>query len=219
MAGDNPISVSKDKPRAPGLTHGGEKSPTCLVDPNIHSSWTEVQETPEWYAKGADVDALLDIADALDWIEDSGDHAEQYKCPTLNKIATMPGITVDFSHSDGDIDREEEEQKQGLKPISSVTTLLRVDSTNVETMVPTLPSLFPSESTDNLFMNGDGSYANLKSSLPSNASIIDTHLQVCENSMEEHAFVSTILENIADEKTDNRDKRGIYTSVNFQHRF
>jgi len=188
--------VPKEKPSASVSADDGDVSPTGVNDLSIYPSWTDAQDTPSWYAKGADVDALLDVADALDWIADSGDPSEQYEPPAMENVPSMPDIPTDVSQAG--VDDEEED----LKPSTSVSTLPRVDSTNVETMVPSLPSLFHNESTDNLLASGGASIGNLKASLPSSASMLDAHLQVFENSMEEHAFVSTILENSA-ESTDN----------------
>jgi len=188
--------VPKEKPSASVSADDGDVSPTGVNDLSIYPSWTDAQDTPSWYAKGADVDALLDVADALDWIADSGDPSEQYEPPAMENVPSMPDIPTDVSQAG--VDDEEED----LKPSTSVSTLPRVDSTNVETMVPSLPSLFHHESTDNLLASGGASIGNLKASLPSSASMLDAHLQVFENSMEEHAFVSTILENSA-ESTDN----------------
>jgi len=194
-AGANPIMVPKDKPGAAASADGGENSPTGVNDLCMYPSWTDAQDTPSWYAKGADIDALLDVADSLDWIADSGDPTEQYEAPAIESVPSMPDIPTDVSHVDDDNLHDDHDE---MKPSTSVSTMPRVDSSNVETMVPSLPSLFHNESADNLLASAGVSSGNLKALLPSNGSMLDSHLQVFENSMEEHAFVSTILENSDD---------------------
>ena len=178
-AGANPITVPKEN-KAATFVDDGELSPTGVNDLSIYPPWTSAQDTPSWYAKGADVDALLDVADTLDWIADSGDPTENFHPPAMEDVPSMPDM---MAHAGDGLDDDDDD----LKPSASVNTLPRVDSTNVDTMVPSLPSLFHNESTEDLL----ASSGDLKM-LPS--SILDAHLQVFENSMEEHAFVSTILD-------------------------
>ena len=178
---DNKVAVAFDD---------GEVSPTGVNDLSIYPPWNNSQDTPSWYAKGADVDALLDVADTLDWIADSGDPTETFQPPAMEDVPSMPDIV---SHAGNVPEEQEEGDDDELKPSASVNTLPRVDSTNVETMVPSLPSLFHSESTENLLASSN----DLKM-LASNACMLDAHLQVFDNTMEEHAFVSTILDSSDD---------------------
>lgn len=189
-AGANPITVPKDKAAVAPASDGGDASPTGVNDLSIYPPWTNAQDPPSWYAKGADIDALLDVADTLDWIADSGDPAESFQPPAMEDVPSMSDMV-----SHGGIDIEHEDEDQDLKPSASVNTLPRVDS-NVDNMVPSLPSLFQNESTDNLLASSGISSDNLKT-IPS-SSMLDDHLQVFENSMEEHAFVSTILDSSED---------------------
>jgi len=189
-AGANPISVPKDTAAVAPASDGGDVSPTGVTDLSIYPSWTNAQDPPSWYAKGADVDALLDVADTLDWIADSGDPVDCFQPPAMEDVPSMSDM---ISHDVGDIEHEDDDED--LKPSASVNTLPRVDSNVDNMLVPSLPSLFQNESTDNLLASGISS-DNLKTLASS--SMLDAHLQVFENSMEEHAFVSTILDSSED---------------------
>lgn len=85
QTGANPITVpsmSVDKNHSNNFV-GGDVSPTGVADINIFpSSWVfQNVDPPSWYTKGADVDELLNEAEALDWLADSGDFNEGYTPP------------------------------------------------------------------------------------------------------------------------------------------
>jgi hypothetical protein len=79
QAGANPITVPNGSKITQSQYDEGETSPTGVVD--FPSNWAWSEEPPSWYAKGADVDELLNEADALDWLADSGDLNETYNPP------------------------------------------------------------------------------------------------------------------------------------------
>jgi len=89
-AGVGPTSASASVPIL-----GGDISPTGVTD-----VWTESRDVPSWYASGQDVDELLQEADALDWLSDTGDLHETYAPPPpfagvinsahLRKAGTVP---------------------------------------------------------------------------------------------------------------------------------
>ncbi|KAL3903993.1 MAG: hypothetical protein SGILL_010237, partial [Bacillariaceae sp.] len=181
QAGANPITLPGDNLNAtPAI---GETSPTGVSDFNMYSSWTDSKDTPSWYAKGSDVDALLDVADSLEWLVDTGDLNETYSeaanaiadgipAPTPVNVATAPHAA---HHS------------------ASMNSLPRIDSTS-DAAVPPLPSLF----------DGATDEPNKKlAGLPSSHSMtnLDEHLQVFDNTLEEHDFVSTILDDNGGEST------------------
>ena len=173
----------------------GEISPTGVNDLSIYPlSWTDAKEPPSWYTKGEDVDALLDVADSLDWLADTGDLNETYVAPPMEE-STDNSLSV----MDDEVDEAYEKHETFfVDRCSSANTLIlpRVDSA-IETMVPALPSFFHSQNetsyTNLLSHAGEGhiSTGDFKS-LPSG--LLDTQLQVFDTPMEEHAFVSTILE-------------------------
>ena len=277
QAGANPITLPSENPSSvPSIA--GEVSPTGVADLVTHPSWKEAKDAPSWYAKGADVDALLDVADTLDWLADTGDLNETYK-PTPedeeDEAAAAAAAAAAALHAEDSatVDphgphhpREGEEDPGDMDPPSpglhhdhedpqtaagavssssssvpalssamassiaahnsSVTSLPRVDSNNMESVVPALPSLFDhgppmgeergSEEEEKERENAgtDGATnVTLKKSLPSAASTLDPHLNVSESTMdlqvfdtamEEHDFVSTILQ----EDEENNDGGG-----------
>ena len=76
-AGANPIKVpGADSTSSSVPILGGDISPTGVTD-----VWTESRDVPSWYASGQDVDELLQEADALDWLSDTGDVHETYIPP------------------------------------------------------------------------------------------------------------------------------------------
>lgn len=187
QAGANPITLPSDNPSATPTITGGEVSPTGVPDLSIYPSWTDAKDTPSWYAKGADVDALLDVGDSLDWLADTGDLNETYQ-PPPESSTSMPDIEDAANGSGGDLGQP------GAANNSSVSTLPHVDS-NVETVVPPLPSLFDgteSGTTEKKSLSPSASAAELKSAPEVTAS--EDHLEVFENCEEEHEFVSAILE-------------------------
>lgn len=83
QAGANPITVpSSSFVHEKNNTHlmsqvGGDVSPTGVADFPNNWTWSAV-EPPIWFTKGADVDELLNDAEALNWLADSGDYDESY---------------------------------------------------------------------------------------------------------------------------------------------
>ena len=84
QAGANPITLpSGNKVTQPHYV--GEVSPTGVID--FPSNWAWNSQQPEWYAKGSDVDELLNEAEALDWLADSGDLNENYIPPDHSNLS------------------------------------------------------------------------------------------------------------------------------------
>jgi SHAQKYF class myb-like DNA-binding protein len=200
QAGANPITLPSDQPSPAPSGFGGEISPTGVADFALYPSWTDAKDTPSWYAKGSDVDALLDVADTLDWLTDTGDLHENYQPSTQPE----PGME-EIAPSIPEMEEEKPAQAQGLTHTPSVNnmsmnTLPRVDSA-VDVVVPPLPSLFDgaqeeNEPTKKLSMQHHHQHHMTEST--SSATLdetIDEHLHVFDTSLEEHDFVSTILEN------------------------
>jgi hypothetical protein len=182
QAGANPITLPVDNPNiAPSV---GEISPTGVADFSMYSSWTDSKDTPSWYAKGEDVDALLDVADTLEWLTDTGDLNETYEEAAKAIEACIPSPTVvtnsvSVSHSSGALNS------------ASMNSLPRIDS-STEANVPPLPSLFDG-TTDSSHIDEPHKRVGLLHPSPSVPNL-DDHLQVFDNHIEEHDFVSTILD-------------------------
>jgi len=207
QAGANPIALPSDNPSAaPAIA--GETSPTGVPDLSLYPSWTDAKEVPSWYAKGADVDALLDVGDSLDWLADSGDLNETYQPPPPTAGSSISISNMGKAH--GALGRAGNN--------TSVSSLPHVDA-NVESVVPPLPALFAGtepmadnddekntedmiSSTDALPSPAEDEPDAIAAGLKATASVtsmIEEHLQVFENPMEEQDFVSTILEEEHDE--------------------
>lgn len=199
QAGANPITVPKQgdaKHDTSNTTNDVASSPTGVDDISIYPSWTDTKEAPSWYAKGADVDALLDVADTLDWLADPGDAHETYEAPpslqqhTLSASNTsMLQLMQDESHSDAAHHHHLDDG--GVKVSGSVGSLPRVDS-SIDGLDPSLPALFPSESTTNL-LDDDVVASSLKEGTAAAPAAAGDDLQVFDTPMEEQAFVSTLL--------------------------
>jgi hypothetical protein len=129
------------------------------------------------------VDALLDVADTLDWLADTGDLNETYQEAANAIAAGIPAPTpvmVPVAHS---------------APVAhhsaSMNSLPRIDSTT-EAVVPPLPSLFDGATESGPSDEHIKKYS-LLNCAPSMTNL-DEHLQVFDTPIEEHDFVSTILD-------------------------
>jgi len=184
QAGANPITLPADQPRTSHAIACGEISPTGVADLSMYPSWTDAKDTPSWYAKGSDVDALLDVADTLDWLTDTGDLHETYQ-PSHQTVETAPTVQEPNEKAAHTLANTPSAHNMSLN------TLPRVDS-SVDVVVPPLPSLFDGATETEVPSKKIG--ANQLTESTSSATI-DEHLQVFDTPLEEHDFVSTILEN------------------------
>lgn len=192
QAGANPITLPSDQPSPAPSGLGGEVSPTGVSDFALYPSWTDAKDTPSWYAKGSDVDALLDVSDTLDWLTDTGDLHETYQPETYQPTAQP---TMEMAPSIPDMD---EKPVQGGQDYThnpsmnnmSMNTLPRVDSA-ADVVVPPLPSLFDGAQEEDESTKKLGMHHMTEST--SSATIDELH--VFDTPLEEHDFVSTILEN------------------------
>lgn len=182
QAGANPITVPTEQHGY--ATSGGDVSPTGVAEFALYPSWTDAKDTPSWYAKGSDVDALLDVADTLDWLTDTGD---------LNETYPPAGQALELGPEIPDPSCE--------KPVSALThapsvnnmsmnTLPRVDS-GTGVVVPPLPSLFDGAPEAEEPARKLSSHQLLPSA---STNTIDEHLHVFDNHLEEHDFVSSMLD-------------------------
>jgi hypothetical protein len=171
----------------------GEISPTGVSDLMLYPSWTDSKEPPSWYSKGADIDALLDMGDSLDWLDDTGDLTESYVPPVVDTAMAAPEPHTTF-HRYSDLGHS-----KGLHS-TSVTSLPHVDSNaNVESVVPPLPSIFDGapdsgehlETTEGMVPSNSTSH--LADEIDDSEGIHE-HLQVFDSPLEENDFVSAILE-------------------------
>jgi len=206
QAGANPITLPTDQPSA-APTVGGEISPTGVAD--LYPSWTDGKDPPSWYAKGADVEALLDVADTLDWLADSGDPHETYQPPAMDAPSSEPEVeqAIDADEAlpedqkDGAPAPPEGEPSSGAVEFPEVETgVLPEVGSDVENVDQQLPSIFdgaPEESTEHPIPEEKGLIVPSESAvdLGESASHAAIEEPLFDTPMEEHDFVSTILEN------------------------
>ena len=191
QVGANPITLPSDNPSMAPCAAGGEVSPTGVTDVAIFPSWTDAKDMPSWYAKGADVDCLLDVADSLDWLTDTGDLQETYDPPasavrpSKDSTPSLPSLT-----SAGPDDRGLVKQPSAIAMTSETTST----ESPVDTVVPPLPSLFENPADPLAKRPKRCSSSQLSDAADVHAEI-DEHLSVFDTPMEEHAFVSALLEN------------------------
>jgi hypothetical protein len=215
QAGANPITLPTENPgAAPTMaTDGGETSPTgVMADLALYPSWTDAKDIPTWYAKGADVDALLDVGDALDWLADTGDLHETYQPPPAEEEEEEED-TLAAALPDASQQRQNAMSKLTPSHITSTTSvneLSQVLGGNVETVVPPLPSIFDGtpDSTSHLSSSVDmvmkdhhsmmvpsASAVALAAAAAADPSTLESLQEpLFDTPMEEHDFVSTILE-------------------------
>ncbi|KAL3931343.1 MAG: hypothetical protein SGBAC_011350 [Bacillariaceae sp.] len=178
QAGANPITLPTEQVR--NIHELGEVSPTGVADFALYPSWTDAKDTPSWYAKGSDVDALLDVADTLDWLTDTGDLQETYQASHDSVQPTSVS------------EEEAKKVENGLASTPSAHNMSLNTLQDVDIVVPPLPSLFdtpaePDEMSSKKLQSG-------QLTTSASSTTIDEHLQVFDTPLEEHDFVSTILE-------------------------
>jgi len=201
QAGANPITLPTGQTNIGNNTlAGGEVSPTGVTDLDIYQ-WTDFsKDTPSWYAKGSDVDALLDVADGLDWLTDTGDLGETYEVDRMHAATTVenPSQTSAYQYTESHLQKNAVPVNNGSFYAStndattmSMNTLPRIDS-GAEVNVPPLPSLF-----DGVTDTGDdhtGSKHKLALHMSSVPSVTNLDDHLFSSPIEEHDFVSTILD-------------------------
>lgn len=199
QAGANPITLPTSLKTANNLA-GGEISPTGVTDLDFTLSWNDIsKDMPSWYAKGSDVDALLDVADTLDWLTDTGELNETYEevdglnaaayaatVPSSNDVPTIQKEMVPVSTGSGNPFYVSSSNVNSM----STNTLPRMDS-GAEVNVPPLPSLFDGGVTDVNDSSLMKSRSNVLSSSPSVANLVDD--QLFSSPIEESDFVSCIM--------------------------
>lgn len=98
-----PYSLGVDPIKVPvisAIPSTGEASPTGVNEVCLSSFWKE-SNVPLWYSSGADVEELLNDADGLDWLSDSGDLDETYGHILSTSKKGAPYETNDGAGEDG----------------------------------------------------------------------------------------------------------------------
>ena len=64
-------------------------SPTGVTDMQLLPSWVDATNPPQWYNDGSDIDTLLEDADCLNWLSDTGDLDETYPPAMVEPAAVV----------------------------------------------------------------------------------------------------------------------------------
>eukprot|EP00580_Thalassiosira_gravida_P013726 CAMPEP_0201681578 /NCGR_PEP_ID=MMETSP0494-20130426/51184_1 /ASSEMBLY_ACC=CAM_ASM_000839 /TAXON_ID=420259 /ORGANISM="Thalassiosira gravida, Strain GMp14c1" /LENGTH=1079 /DNA_ID=CAMNT_0048165329 /DNA_START=177 /DNA_END=3416 /DNA_ORIENTATION=+ len=99
-----PIAHTQYYPLAPASAPGTAypqgiptgMSPTGVADMSLLPSWVDAKNPPSWYNDGSDIDTLLEDADCLNWLSDTGDLEETYP-PAMAE----PAVVLSSSNSSG----------------------------------------------------------------------------------------------------------------------
>lgn len=191
QAGANPITV----PSGSKNTHpqfGGEISPNCIID--FPSNWAWTSEPPSWYGKGADVDELLNEADALDWLADSGDLHETYM-PSPDHSVEMSEPSLLTLVEPEEIMSKQPDMAPPL-PVLETSTMTTSDSA---TNMPQLPSLFESgidlsEMKREKSMNLSSASLFASATEAADAEHDEENFHLLDAQFDEQAFVTALLD-------------------------
>lgn len=213
QAGANPITLPSEN-KSSHQPLGGEISPTVVVD--FPSNWAWTNDAPMWYSKGADVDELLNEAEALDWLADSGDLNETYNPP----IPSHPQLSEPSLMSL--VEPTVEKVKTVVVPLTvpnpaAPPTLPVIDSSPAGTGVishsssgenmPPLQSLFESGTNIN-GMKKEKSMNLSSTSLFASASeaadaAVDDNFNLLDAQFDEQAFVTALLDQNSSDSASN----------------
>lgn len=192
VAGANPITVPA--PNTANNLAGGEISPTAVIDLDMYTSWTDPsKEPPEWYSKGSDVDTLLDVADNLDWLADTGDFNETYEeAERLDMMHSSQDSSL--KHSSSIPSQANPFYACSINTATMSTNTLPLIDYGADVVVPPLPSLFDGDVTDD--SNGIACMkvqSPVLSSSPSMTNLVSTNEPLFSSPIEESDFVSCIM--------------------------
>jgi len=206
QAGANPITLPPDHLSATNTLAGGEVSPTGVNELELYPTWTDYsKEAPTWYQKGSDVDALLDVADPLDWLVDNGDLDETYEEAERMNVVTLNVVTSDpVPQTSAYQVVETQPPPKDPVPTSSgsfyvntntmatmsMNTLTRIDS-GPEVNIPPLPPLFDGVTDAGHDPAGGKSKLSLHMTSVPSVPILEQHIF---SPNEEIDFVSKILD-------------------------
>lgn len=200
QAGANPITVPSESAKTNHAQYDeGEISPTGVVD--FPSDWAWSEDPPSWYTKGADVDELLNEADALDWLADSGDLNETYIPPPDHSKMSEPSLM-------SLVDADDIKVEKGFPTADTVPIPVLESGTGLPTSsssgnMPPFTSMFGS--VNNLSNMKKGPSVNLSSvSLFASASeavdaVVDVeNFKLLDEHFDEQAFVTALLDQSSD---------------------
>lgn len=78
-------------------------SPTGVADMSLLlPSWVDAKNPPSWYNEGSDIDTLLEDADCLNWLSDTGDMDETYPPAVAEPAAVVTSSSTAANVSNGE---------------------------------------------------------------------------------------------------------------------
>lgn len=175
QAGANPITLPTPHPSMDSSPAGA--SPTSVLqDMVLYPAWADAKDPPAWYSRCADVEALLDVTDSLEWLTDEGD-------PRYDPPATISVEEPSVSTEEEDVIEEPNVDivPQTVNASNAGVSALPIVSSNMDSVVPPLPALF------------EGSKENPKRG----EEVSDSEgkeINFFDNPADEREFVNTILE-------------------------
>jgi SHAQKYF class myb-like DNA-binding protein len=199
QAGANPINVpSADVTKTSQAQFGGDVSPTGVTD--FPQNWAWETDPPSWFSRGADVDELLDEADALDWLADSGDLSESYFPPpehTVHKLNTLSEPSL-VTLADQKVPQE------STAPVPDLEANMDVSGNSAS--LQNIPALF--ENANNLMMKKTKSLNMSSTSLFASATeaadavAADDQFHLFDAHLDEQAFVTALLDHSSDSQNN-----------------
>jgi len=200
QAGANPITVPSDNKTSNLQYDEGEISPTGVVD--FPSNWAWSEEPPSWFAKGADVDELLNEADALDWLADSGDLNETYNPPPDHSKMSEPSL-MSLVDTNDDIKVEKSFPIPDTAPITLLESNHNMSTNSSTGKMPSFPSMFGSVNNLNGMKHGHSTNLSCVSLFASATEAADAvvdveNFKLLDEQFDEQAFVTALLDHSGD---------------------
>lgn len=201
QAGANPINApSFDVTKSSQAQFGGDVSPTGVTD--FPQNWAWETDPPSWFSRGADIDELLDEADALDWLADSGDLSESYFPPpehTVHKLNTLsePSLVTLA-------DKKMSQESGAPAPVPDLEANMDVSGNSAS--LQNIPAIF--ENANNLMMTKTKSMNLSSTSLFASATEAadavadDDQFHLFDAHLDEQAFVTALLDRSSDSQNN-----------------
>ena len=93
----NSVKISAPYPQVAAASVPNS-SPTCVTDMAGFPSWVDAKNPPTWYNNGEDIDKLLEDAEDLNWLCDTGDLEETYPpavAATAAAVSNDPSLDLE----------------------------------------------------------------------------------------------------------------------------
>lgn len=120
-------------------------SPTCVTDMSSFPSWVDVKNPPAWYNEGADIDTLLEEAECLNWLSDTGDLDETYPpAVAMAASAVMTEPSMDYEPTPVNVHPYEYAYHGNMDSHDAHTTLSEIPEESIDPTLVHDPITHPS---------------------------------------------------------------------------